>query len=307
MAASSKIVFPEQWVDIQSFEKSLRDTSSPHGKSINHVFFDIPAGCKIMVDAGIKFLCLANQLRYAQKLVTLNFEEGEESEEGTYGYLNRIGFFDHLDSKIEVLPNWPSLSRAEIFRGGNARLVEIEKISPNSRDQLLPSRLTNALEEAFCHRPDYKSLSLAAFTVLSELIDNIFQHSSTELDGFAVLQVYKRGVKVAVSDSGKGIIETLRPSLQREFPRLKQMSDTELVVEAFRTGLSRHGRNRGCGLKSSAEQAIKFNAILDVRLPSCRVHLEPSLDGYAPSKAYCYENIPILWGTHICFDFILDN
>lgn len=299
----SGIAFFGQWVDSQSFEASLSNAAAPHGKNITHVVFEMPIGCRIMVDTGIRLLSLANQLRYAKKHITLDFKDDKE---GTYGYLNRIGFFDHLEAGIEVLPGRP-LSVAPLYHGANSKLVEIEKINPNHKDQSLPSRLADALDEALNYRPDHESLSFAAFTVLSELTDNIFQHSSTELDGYAVLQVYKRGVKVAVSDSGKGIIETLRPSLRNEFPRLTKMSDTELIVEAFRTGLSRHGRGRGCGLKRSAEQAIKYNATLDVRLPTCRVFLEPSTDGYTPTKAYCYENIPLIWGTHICFDFRLDN
>lgn len=300
----SDIVFHGQWVDSQSFESSLRSSLAPHGANITHVVFEMPTGCRIMVDTGVRMLSLANQLRYADKHITLDFKDDKE---GTYSYLNRIGFFDHLDPDIEVLPDRPSFSVASLYRGNNVRLVEIEKINPSHKDQSLPTRLADALDEAVRYRPDHESLSFAAFTVLSELTDNIFQHSSTELDGYAVLQVYKRGVKIAVSDSGKGILDTLRPSLRSEFPRLTKMTDTELVVEAFRTGLSRHGRGRGCGLKRSAEQAIKYNATLDVRLPTCRVFLEPSIDGYTPTKAYCYDNIPLMWGTHICFDFRLDN
>ena len=66
---------------------------------------------------------------------------------------------------------------------------------------------------------------------------------------------------VAVSDSGLGIMQTLRPSLQNEFPRLVGLSDIDLLVEVFRQGLSRHGSDRGCGLKGSAAKAMKFNAI----------------------------------------------
>lgn len=300
----SEIYLPGQWVDSQFFEASLNNAVAPHEPYVKQVVFEMPIGCRIMVDTGIRMLSLANQLRYAQKQITLDFKNDKD---GTYGYLNRIGFFDHLDSEIEVLPEKPSLSGASLYRGSNARLVEIEKINPNHKDRSLPTRLADALDEAVRHRPDHDSLSFAAFTVLSELTDNIFQHSSTELDGYAVLQVYKSGVKVAVSDSGKGIIETLRPSLRSEFPRLTNLTDTELIVEAFRTGLSRHGRGRGCGLRRSAEQAIKYNATLDVRLPTCRVFLEPSTDGYTPTKAYCYENIPLIWGTHISFSFKLDN
>lgn len=256
-----------------------------------------------MVDTGVRLLSLSNQLAHAGKEVTLDFEEGAD---GTYGYLNRIGFFDHLLPNIEVFPCRPLISAAEIYRGNSPKLIEIAKICPENRDRSLPTRLADALEEAVRHRADHEKVSFAAFTVFSELTDNVFQHSSTELDGFAVLQVYKRGVKIAVSDSGKGIIKTLRPSLQSQFPRLKKMSDTDLIVEAFNAGLSRHGRERGCGLKRSAEQAIRYHATLDVRLPRCRVWLDPAADRYALSTAYCYEDIPLLWGTHIVFDFRLD-
>jgi len=199
------------------------------------------------------------------------------------------------------------LSFASLYRGNNAGLVEIEKINPDHRDQSLPSRLADALDEAARHRHDHVSLSFAAFTVLAELIDNIFQHSSTKLDGYAVLQVYGRGVKVAVSDSGKGILETLRPSLPSKFPRLAKMTDIEILIETFRTGLSRHGPERGCGLKRCAQEAIKYNATLDVRLPNFRVFLEPSADGYTLSRSTWDPNVTLIWGSHICFDFRLDK
>ena len=61
-----------------------------------------------------------------------------------------------------------------------------------------------------------KGLGQAAFTVFGELIDNVFQHSKTRLDGFAGLQLYSKGkrAKVIVSDSGLGIPATLRPTLR---------------------------------------------------------------------------------------------
>lgn len=304
METRSELFLGDQWVNSESFEQSLRRAPSPHSETISEVSFEICHGSKIMVDTGIRLLSLANQLCFLDKIVTMSFQEGED---GTLGYLNRIGFFDYLDPAVNVFPSRPLSSSASAYRGQNTRLVEIARINPTLIDHALPSRLADAVEEAVFSRPDHESLSFAAFTVFSELIDNIFQHSSTKLDGYAVLQVYKKGVTVAVSDSGKGIIETLRPSLESEFPRLKKMSDTDLVVEAFKKGLSRHGRERGCGLRRSAEQAIKYKATLDVRLPTCLVHLEPSHDGYAPSTAYCYEDIPLIWGTHICFNFLLDS
>jgi hypothetical protein len=98
-------------------------------------------------------------------------------------------------------------------------------------------------------------------------------------------------------------METLRPSLRTQFPKLEKLSDTDLLVEVFRQGVSRHGADRGCGLKGCAAKAIKFNAALDVRLPNQRVLLKSARGAYEPNLAYCYEGLPLVWGTHIAFAF----
>jgi len=255
-----------------------------------------------MVDAAIRLLSLANQLASTTRHVQLDFEEGEA---GTMGYLNRMGFFDQLDPQVVVLPNRPIYSAAALHRGRNSTLVEIARINANARDQELPNRLTEALMRSCQERSDAAELEGAAWTIFAELIDNIFSHSGTTLDGYAALQVYAGGNRllVAVSDSGLGIMQTLRPAMSTEFPRLAGLSDTDLLVEVFRQGLSRHGQDRGCGLKGSAAKAIKFQAELDVRLPNQRVLLTPARGTYRPNTAHCCEHLPLLWGTHIAFAF----
>jgi len=81
-----------------------------------------PTGCSIMVDTAVRLLSLFNQLDYRTCRVRLDFEAGEA---GAMGYLNRMGFFDHLSGNIEVLPARPAVSGAEIYGGTNARLVEM--------------------------------------------------------------------------------------------------------------------------------------------------------------------------------------
>jgi hypothetical protein len=296
------IRFPAQWVDASKFEAALRDSSGPHNAGSLDVNFEFPTNCKVMVDAAIRLLSLANQLTSTTRRVRLNFEEGEA---GTMGYLNRMGFFDHLADEIEVLPARPAYSAAAIHRGGNQALVEIARISKDHRDEGLPTRLTDALMRSCRGRPDACELEGAAWTIFAELIDNVFAHSCTQLDGYAALQVYSGGnrLSVAVSDSGLGIMQTLRPTLQNEFPRLAALSDTDLIVAVFQQGLSRHGADRGCGLKGCAAKAIKFEARLDVRLPNQRVLLAPARGTYQPNMAYCYEGLPLIWGTHIAFAF----
>lgn len=258
-----------------------------------------------MTDAIVRLLSLFNQLDNCTRRVILDFDsEGS----GLLGYLNRIGFFDHLSPGIEVLQGRPGLSGAMLHKGRNPGVVEIARINKDSRDQHLPGRLAGAIETACANRSDASALVGAAWMIFAELIDNVFSHSSTPIDGFAALQVYRKGncLKVAVSDSGLGLLETLRPTLKTEHPRLATLSDMDLLVEVFRQGISRHGRSRGCGLKGSAEKAIKFHAELDVRLPSVRVLLVPGKQGYAPNTAFCYRDLPLIWGTHLCFTFKLD-
>lgn len=129
-----------------------------------------------MVDGAIRVLSLANQLAFATKRVRLNFEAGED---GTMGYLNRMGFFDHLDQRVEVLPRRPMFSGAMIHRGGNSMLVEIARISSTQRDEGLPTRLSQAITKACAGRPDIDELSGATWMIFAELIDNIFSHSAT--------------------------------------------------------------------------------------------------------------------------------
>jgi hypothetical protein len=296
------VEFPAAWIDTARFETALRNSCGPHASGTHQVTFNFPVGCKIMVDGAIRLLSLANQLAFTSRRVRLNFEEGEA---GTMGYLNRMGFFDHLRCEVEVLPEPPAYSGAALHRGSNNMLVEIARINKDERDEELPTRLTEAIANACGSRGDVAELQGAAWTIFAELIDNIFAHSATQLDGYAALQVYSGGnrLSVAVSDSGLGIMETLRPSLRTQFPKLEKLSDTNLLVEVFRQGLSRHGSDRGCGLKGCAAKAIKFDASLDVRLPTQRVLLKPARGSYEPNQAYCYEGLPLVWGTHIAFAF----
>jgi hypothetical protein len=85
-----------------------------------------------MVDAGIRLLCLANQLQEVGKIVTLVFEDGVS---GTQDYLDRMGFFDLWHPAIRVEPNHPSTSMADFYRGANPSLVKFRAINPCQRDK----------------------------------------------------------------------------------------------------------------------------------------------------------------------------
>lgn len=300
------VSLPPCWIDAERFELALACGGGPHDASLYPVSFHFPRDCKVMVDAGVRLLSIANQLSHTMRRIRLIFDEGEM---GTMGYLNRMGFFDHLAKEVEVLPGRPAISGAKIYGGTNHSLVEIARINPSFRDDQLLIRLSRAVGVALSKRADVSAIEGAVWLIFSELIDNIFSHSATILDGYAALQWYRNGnsLQVVVSDSGQGIMQTLRPTLQSQFPILARLSDVDLLVEVFRQGISRHGADRGCGLKGSAEKAMKYNADLEVRLPRCRVLLVPANGTYEANTAFCYDDLPLIWGTHISFRFHLDG
>ena len=296
--------FPPDWINGDRFEEALLESHGPFSDGIYEVAFKFSTGCRIMVDSAIRILSLANQLVSSTRRVRMFFNEGEV---GTMGYLNRMGFFDQLHPDVMISPERPVYSRARLHQGQNEKLVEIARINKDDRDVGLPSRLVNVISRVCQNRADVNELSHSIWTIFCELIDNIFEHSATKLDGYAALQTYVEGNRlfVAVSDSGLGIMETLRPTLKSQFPQLELKNDTDLLVMVFRQGLSRHGEDRGCGLKGCAAKAIKYNATLDVRLPSQRLVLIPARGAYEPNRAYRSERLPLMWGTHIGITFDL--
>lgn len=295
---------PDGWVNAWKFEKALMRCGDALGALYNTIVIKIPAGCKLMIDVIIRLLSFCNQAVASTKRVRIEFGNSDNA----MGYLNRIGFFDHLSTDVEVSPRRPLYSGAAIHRGGNGGLVEIERFSRgNQVDQKLVPRLVAAVERGCAARADVKQIGDAMFSIFGELIKNVFDHSQTSLDAYAALQTYPQGnrLTVAVSDSGIGIMKSLRPALQGG--RWGNLTDVDLVVEIFREGISSKPEDqRGLGLKSSAKHAIGFRADLDVRLLNQRVLLKPSNNEYQPNMAYSQDQLPLLWGTHIAFSFKLD-
>src|SRR6266446_6443732 len=174
------IEFPTGWTNAEKLEKILLAHPSPH--TCHEVTFRFCPESKLMIDAAVRLLSLLNQLDYCTRRVVVSFDDGMT---GVMGYLNRMGFFDHLAQGITIVPERPAYSGAAIYGGGNAGLVEIARINHRRRDPELPTRLATALSTACASRPDVDGLSHAAWTVFAELIDNIFSHSETPLDGYA--------------------------------------------------------------------------------------------------------------------------
>lgn len=298
------VKLPTSWVSAAAFDQALANAGDPLCADVEEVVFQFPPDTKPMMDVVLPLLSLANQLAASGKRVTLQFDGGWK---GVMSYLDRVGFFQLLDGEVQVRPPAPTRSGAKVHAGQNPGVVELRCIRAESREASTPGILVNALEAATANRPDSRALANAAFTLFAELIDNIYEHSGTHLDGYAGMQVYTQGnvLRVAVSDSGLGILETLRKGcLDRRDAALR---DRELLVELFQRGISRHGPMRGCGLRRCAEHAQQFRAVLHLRLPRCCLRLEPGLNGLRPAAAHCRDGLPLIWGTHLHFEFQLDD
>lgn len=299
-----ELTLPKQWVSAQTLEYAMRGMGEPHAQHITSAEVTFPSGCKVMVDAGARLLSLVNQLAYRGCVVVLDFESGES---GVMGYLSRNGFLDLLHPDVDTVPERPKRSGAQVFAGSNPNLIEFVSLSPSEQRYDTPTKLAECVTRACQKRSDVKRIGDAAFTIFSELIDNIYRHSETEIDGYASVQVHDKWGKAlaVVSDSGKGLLDTLRPTLREV--SLRQMSDRDLILYMLTEGVSRFGKAGGAGLRQCAEYALRFRSKLDIRLSQSCLTVSPKQGGYQSGMAELRTNLPYYKGTHISFEFQLDE
>lgn len=188
---------PGKWVTTRAFEAALLSRGDALGSSVTSVTIQIPADSKLMIDVVVRLLSFCNQFSLCTKRVKLEF-----ADEGAMDYLNRMGFFDQLDSRVIVLPRRPSFSGASIYRGGNLSLVEIEHFNQQSGvDKYLEPRLADTVKRVCANRPDVEQIHAAIFCLFGELISNVFDHSGSALDAYAALQSYPQGNRITVTVS----------------------------------------------------------------------------------------------------------
>jgi len=296
------------WIDCKKFEATLASVESPQESQINSVVFIIPKGCNLLLESIARLISLANQLAYKGKNVTIDFSKYRSS----FTYVNRIGFFEHLHNKITILPKRPEFSGAETYKSNNDNLVELAPINPENLDKTIPERF----KKVFVSHAGAK-YEQTAFTVISELYDNVREHSKSPIPGLIGLQLYNnispRHIQTVISDSGEGIAGTLNQILAKKYPDiLEQMKaqdidpDVFLIKKVFTKGeISRSDdEGKGLGLKSTLNAASKFNATILVRQKTFEVKFY--FRNGKLSKTIQQIEMPPILGTHICFDFILD-
>lgn len=281
---------------------------NPHASQDASVEICVPTNCKVSIHAALLLVSLINQLSLRGQYIILSFDAPDEA----YGYLSRMGFFEHIAPAVDVRPERPIVSGAMVNGGGNRELVEIHEVPPGKQESIrdLPLLLAGSLTQSLRGHPDADTIQKHVATVLSEVLDNVYQHSNTILPGLVALQPYRKAsqpkVMLSISDSGYGITRTLR---EAQPDTLEKMTEAEIIAKVFQEGLSRFGAEsgRGGGLRRCAEIALRYGADLHVRVPTAIVHLVPGRESYEENRAYCRDNAPLLWGTHLCFEFQLTS
>jgi hypothetical protein len=291
------------WLTSWDFESAFSGTSplESHHAAVVLVLKD---GCKPLLEFLARLLAFCNQLVAVGKTVTLDFEGSKK----TLSYLDRVGFFDVLDQKIDVLPQRPNARLSKTYQGNNNGVIEFRLIDPAAPDIKIPALLRNSFVS--CAGDTYWQ---AAFTVLAELFGNVLEHSDTASPGFACLQFYPKGRKIqaVISDNGRGIVGTLAPVVPEKYPHVAQImasaqhSGVALLTEVFKSGgLSQVDTDgRGIGLKLSGDVAEKFRAKISVRQSDFELRVYHDHNGVQFGHRL---NLAHLDGTHICFEFKLD-
>lgn len=305
-AREQAIEFPPNWITADDFEDALSTIDSPLESANIPLRVVIPEGCKLLLEASVRLLALCNQLVDAGVPVEIDLRNNDT----TLSYLSRVGFLDFLFAGVTVLPERPAISGATTYRGNNRGVYEFELIDPFAPNAQIPRQL----KECFVANSDEK-YSQHAFAFIAELFDNVRGHAKARIPGFAGLQRYgtrKRRLQTVISDCGVGIIGSLRPVLAVNHSELADKFDlseiddqVRLIVHLFTKGevSSIHEEGRGLGLKTAKDVVESLNADLSIRQEHFSVTL--SFRNGALKKRI-RKGLPLIRGTHICFNFLVD-
>ncbi|MFV5516977.1 ATP-binding protein [Acinetobacter gerneri] len=305
------------WLSASHVENSLK--KYPELLSLrSHITFDF-SNKSLLLDCILKILSLTNQLIKAGSNVTLKFDKNSDS----ISYLNRCGFFDKIHKDVIVLPCRPEVSLAKIYNGNSENLCEIISITEEEDDSYL-LRLAELIE-AKLSEEDKKILLSKLRTFIGELVGNIRDHGLSGIDGFIALQIYNSGkIIIAISDSGAGLINTLRNEALVHYQDnpdlivLKEQTlenDIELLSYVFNKGkVSRTGLNRrGLGLSRTNEILRKIsgtgvsNISLTIRQQTSEFNFPFGIEGIETLGCRTKEGLMPLDGTHYVLTIKLDK
>jgi len=304
------VLYPSGALAHEAFESAVRSVASVSPST--SIVFDYAVVTFVPLDVQICSLLLYNDLIRQRCKVELRWPTASSH---SLKYAERMGFFRLLDARVSVSPARPlrGTSLYDRHRGGNSLLLEMCAIEIDKRAtgestlKKLRTRLASNLRSLASERRE--SMVNALWTFSAEVIGNIFEHSETTAPGIVAAQRYdgERGPRLHLvfADSGLGIASTIRAGRPVQ---AKGKSDVEIILAAFRDGLSRNPREvgRGCGLTRCASIAMEHQANLRVRTRTSWVKLITRSAKTGLVAIFEGAGAPID-GTQISFDFYVDR
>ncbi|MFZ3083858.1 type ISP restriction/modification enzyme [Rhodoferax ferrireducens] len=134
------------WIDAKQFEARLLVSGCPVALNCASVSFVFAGSSQLLLEALARLLALCNQLCMGGKGVVLDFSACKK----TLGYLDRMGFVEHLDRRVTVLPRRPSGTKAIVYEGNNEGVVELRMIEVDAPNQKIPSQLRSSFVTWSC-------------------------------------------------------------------------------------------------------------------------------------------------------------
>ena len=305
------------WLKASNIEHTLKKHPDLLHSSRN-VIFDF-SNKSLFLDCILKILSITNQLVNAGSKVTLKFDKDSES----IGYLSRCGFFDKIHANVKVLPSRPEISLAKLHNANSESLFEIISINEDYDESYL-ERLAELIEAKLSDE-DKDFLLNKLNTCLGEIVGNIRDHGLSDIDGYIALQIYSSGkIVIAISDSGAGLITTLRNEALIHYHSIPELivlkdptleNDINLLRYVFNKGrVSRTGLDkRGLGLsrtnnvlkKISNSKVTDIN--LEIRQQTNEINFPFSINGIEPLGCKAKQDLMFIEGTHFVLTIQLDK
>ena len=128
--------------------------------------------------------------------------------------------------------NWPTCGPSLKIQDDGVAFISL----PNTRSDPFWIRCLRGFEKALNANGFPIGLSRALTGALGELVDNVWQHSGTEVPGLIGYQVGRRCLTFGVTDTGMGILDSLRTSPKHRF----LTTSMDALETAILPGVSRH-------------------------------------------------------------------
>lgn len=203
--------------------------------NIDEIIFDLK-NCRWMPPTVLVTIVSMYKYLKTKDFSFIDFELPDNTE--TYHYLNRINFLRALEIEFEEITRHDSTGR---FR-------EITNI--NSHEEV--RNTSNDLATIIENQTNVTEILIDEIeTCLGEILDNIFHHSYSPIDGFVCAQTFpkSREAEFAICDTGIGI----RRSLLKNPENVDIESDAEAIERALELGVTGTVDENAAGLNNSGE------------------------------------------------------